>query len=175
MSMKSIQSLPLFEGHFKRAWRDYLISELAYSQTQIRNAGAPFEIEVYRDSAHSECLALITISISSEEEAHYTAVAQGAEFVVVGEVDNHAIYHVASYGLARADIKAFPAWLPSIRSRGPVNRKFQLLPFRDESQLRRALTACHDAVYFASAKDPAAAFDQISLIIAAKVMDEQFQ
>jgi tRNA1(Val) A37 N6-methylase TrmN6 len=48
-----------------------------------------------------------------------------------------------------------------------------LPPFRDEDQLRKAFATCHNAIYADSARDPAATFDLLSLIIAAKVMDEK--
>jgi SAM-dependent methyltransferase len=45
--------------------------------------------------------------------------------------------------------------------------------FETEDDLRRAFEAAHDLIYKHLARDPAASFDLLSLVIAAKILDEQ--
>jgi len=45
--------------------------------------------------------------------------------------------------------------------------------FATEDDLRRAFQTAHDLIYKASARDPASSFDLLSLVIAAKILDEQ--
>jgi SAM-dependent methyltransferase len=54
-----------------------------------------------------------------------------------------------------------------------LTRDTELLPFETEDDLRRAFEAAHDLIYKHLARDPAASFDLLSLVIAAKILDEQ--
>lgn len=49
----------------------------------------------------------------------------------------------------------------------------ELSPFRTEEDLRRAFSAAHDLIYRHLARDPAASFDLLALVIAGKILDEQ--
>jgi len=54
-----------------------------------------------------------------------------------------------------------------------VPRDTQLRAFATEDDLRRAFEAAHDMIYKHLARDPAASFDLLALVIAAKILDEQ--
>ena len=159
------------------AWRSYLADVLWYSAAQISQPSLLDPLKVYRDRAKSQCLAVIApeVSLPADEDRALLELANriGAEFVVRGSPQAYKIYHVTPYGLIRSATKRLPSRISGLSRSEFLSKDHVLLPFRDEAQLRRALGACHDMIYKETASDPAASFDLLSLVIAAKVMDEQ--
>src|SRR5206468_2862308 len=88
-----------------------------------------------------------------------------AEFLVVGTPSQYSLYQISPYGPFSSPAKRIPSWTATFRRRGLVSKEHTLLPFRDEEQLRKAFGTCHDVIFSDTAKDPAAAFDLLSLII----------
>lgn len=172
-------TLPLYGTDWNEFshWRSYLTDTLGYSVAQISQATEINLLGLFRDSAQSQCLAMIasgTISPSFlQNELTQAAQKRRAEFVVLGTPWDYELFQVGSYGLTEAPVSKLPSWAPGFSRREPVPRTHVLLPFRDEDQLRKAFATCHDAIYSDSARDPAATFDLLSLVIAAKVMDER--
>jgi type I restriction-modification system DNA methylase subunit len=63
--------------------------------------------------------------------------------------------------------------LPCPQLGGPDEHGFRA--FGTEEDLRRAFQAAHDLIYKHLARDPAASFDLLALVVTAKVLDEQAQ
>jgi type I restriction-modification system DNA methylase subunit len=57
--------------------------------------------------------------------------------------------------------------------REAIEESGDLLPYPSEEALRRAFSTAHDLIYKHLARDPAASFDLLALVVAAKVLDEQ--
>ncbi len=155
-----------------RHWQEYLADTLGWSSTQIVEIPETNLIALYRDQGHLQCIALIADKDIKTKDLFLQTKKIRAEFAVQGTPDNHTIWQVGPYALLDSALNELPCSPSGLRRREPISKKHQLLPFRDEDQLRRAFSACHDTIFFATAKDPAAAFDFLSLIIAAKVLDE---
>ncbi len=155
------------------AWSDFLTETLWYPIAQV--GSLPEGTGVYRDQAHNQCLCVIVPETRGQSRLLETAQRHSAEFIAVGSPQKYDLYHVGPYALSRCAEDRLPSWIPAIKRTELLSKEHVLLPFRDEEQLRRAFGACHDAIFIDSAKDPAAAFDLLSLVIVAKVMDEQRQ
>jgi len=54
-----------------------------------------------------------------------------------------------------------------------VEAASELVPYRTEDALRRAFAAAHDLIYKHLARDPAASFDLLALVVTAKILDER--
>ena len=156
------------------AWSDFLNATLRYPIAQVDSL--PDGVTgVYRDQAHNQCLCVIVPGARGQSKLLETAQRHSAEFVAAGSPQKYELFHVGPYALSRCAEDRLPSWVPAIKRTELLSKDLVLLPFRDEEQLRRAFGACHDAIFIDSAKDPAAAFDLLSLVIVSKVMDEQRQ
>lgn len=157
-------------------WKSYLIDTLGYPASQVTQLPKTKFLAVYRDSRHSQCLAILTNRAEIEELLSSGLVEfarrQAAEFVAVGSPSKYNLFQPGPYALVSAPGVNIPSWTPAFSRRELMPKTITLLPFRDEAQLSRAFATCHNAIYTDTAKDPAAAFDLLSLVIAAKVMDE---
>ena len=155
-------------------WIDTLDAAYLYPRSQIAAHPVGDLLGVYRDSSFTRCLALIRRGRSSKrliEELAPTAVAAAAEYVLIGSAKSHRTYLVTPYGLEPSP-HLLPSWSRAHARSQALSRRHQLPPFRDEDEARRAFSAIHDALYQHEAKDPAAAFDAMTLVIAAKILDE---
>jgi tRNA1(Val) A37 N6-methylase TrmN6 len=171
--------MPLYSTDWDTSshWRQYFVDTLGYSMAQISQLPGAGLLGVYRDSTHNQCLVLVALEAKTTDSSltQLTELAHRyrAEFVAIGDPQKYKLFQVGQYTLVEASISKAPSWMSGFSRREFVSKSHVLLPFRDEDQLRKAFATCHDVIYTDSAKDPAAAFDLLSLVIAAKVMDEQ--
>jgi hypothetical protein len=155
-------------------WKAYLTSTLGYPKAALAEV-KPGVLGVFRDQMRSQCMALVfdarpdQLGDANEELSRQFR----AELLVLGAPTDYMVYQVGPYALAPLQGQCLPSWTHGLRRTKPLSRVHVLPPFRDEEHLRKAFSACHDAVYLDSARDPAAAFDLMSLIVAAKVLDER--
>jgi hypothetical protein len=165
----------LFDAQFANEhwanWRRYLQSILKYPSSHLFDLGEN-ALAVYRDNSLNACLAIIADAGSSEEH-RALAVEHGAEFVVVGIPTKYKLLQRGEYGLHPSPASRLPICTRTLDRASLISKQHTLPPFRTEDDLRRAFGACHNAIYFESANDPASSFDLLSLTIAAKIMDEQ--
>jgi hypothetical protein len=131
----------------------------------------PARLAVYRDQSRRLPLALVLGDVADPDVAIHQ-VNRDFEFVVVGDVIDRTVYHLGSYEGEARRVEDLPTWMPAHPRTSPVPKTTKLLPFRNEEDARRAFLACHDALYKATANDPAATFDLMLLAVAAKVLDE---
>lgn len=154
-------------------WLSYLTGELGYSDDQVTRDREVDLIHVYADPAKKHVLALIGPKTIQAADLIAHARRAHARYCVIGHPRSHSIHQVGHYSVARPPIDHLPSYPPGLRRFGQVSRRHVLPPFHDEDHLRRAFAACHDAMYLESAKDPAAAFDLLLLLLTAKVLDEK--
>jgi type I restriction-modification system DNA methylase subunit len=167
----------LFEAEIVGAtwaeWRKHFQEQLRYPDRLTTPIGEN-ALAVYRDDRQTECLALVIHDEFAQEAKGLFELAsrQGAEFICVGDPSSYRLFQRGDYGLHPCKGLSLPSCAHALDRRQFVQKRHVLPPFRSEDDLRRAFAACHDAIYFETAKDPAAAFDLLSLVIAAKVLDE---
>jgi hypothetical protein len=173
MTMKPVAQRNLFEPADPwYGWVEHLVNDHFYSPDQIR-FGVDM-LAVYRDPAQRIPLMLVQASDGSGPTPSAIAIARrdGFSFVAAGEPVEARVVKVGLYEGDVSMVVAVPTWMPRIPRRVLIPKSTVLLPFQAEEHLRSVLVNCHDAIYKILANDPAAAFDLLLLVMAAKVLDE---
>lgn len=158
-----------------RSWLPFLLSDLRYPGSRIRCVSDPDVLLVYGDDKHSSCL--FVVLTSRPDPARDQTMARLLDrsrpvYVVAGTPEQHSVWNHGPYGLSMSHLHRAPSWIPSFVRETELSRQHALLPFVNEQEIRVAVSKCHNAIHSEMAKDPAAAFDVVSLVIAAKIMDE---
>ena len=168
-------TVPLADLPHWQDWLTFLRGELRYPDTQIRHAASPDLLLVFADERRSHCLLVISRSeivlTPASNEARFLQGVRPAH-VIVGTPARHDVAKWGTYGLSESRLHRIPSWTHSFRRDICLSREHALLSFSTEEAIRSAVSACHNAIYSDMAKDPAAAFDILSLVIAAKMLDE---
>lgn len=155
-----------------RSWVDALPKQYFYRPEQL-DVGVD-TVAVYRDAAHRQPLLLIRgVDEGQTPEAVQHAREHGFQFLVTGSPDEYVAVKLGVFENDEEPVAGLPAWMPSHPRRQLVPKTMTLLPFASEHDLRAAFAECHDLAYKSLANDPAATFDLILLVIAAKVLDER--
>ncbi|MGE3854437.1 MAG: hypothetical protein AB7K09_22090, partial [Planctomycetota bacterium] len=156
-----------------KTWTEYLTRALGYPSSRIvKHADA---IAVYRDAGLNECFAAILGSSKKDLFGNLLdAVSDhtrslSPEYYVLGSPERHTIYHASTPHVSVPD--SFPIFPEAIGKQDAVVGP--LMPFRDEAHLRKCIRSLHDKLFQSAGKDPAAAFDVVTGIIAAKLFDER--
>jgi tRNA1(Val) A37 N6-methylase TrmN6 len=171
MQSDMFHSLAL-EEHDLQQWIKDLTDHLCYGRDQVSALGD--NLAVYRDSSQQIPLALITPESEDVSESLTYARAKGFEFIVFGsDAGNARVYQLGAYEGEYHQVRSLPTWMPAYQRDRMVPKDVTLLPFRIEEEIRRVFKLCHDVIYKGLAHDPAAAFDLLMLVVAAKVLDEQ--
>ena len=130
---------------------------------------------LFEDSSHLNCRALVVndqrFSGRLRNELTKTAAGTNASFLIIGKPLKYSVLRIGSSNTNCIDASSRLGLLLRPQSDSLVK---SLASFRDEDQARKIFNACHNAIYFDTAKDPAACFDLIALVIAAKIYDERF-
>jgi type I restriction enzyme M protein len=154
------------------SWVEALADQYFYRSDQL-DVGVD-AVAVYRDAAHRQPLLLIRgadVGLSGGAIQH--ARAHGFQFLVTGSPDDFKTVKLGVFENDEQPVAAFPAWMPGHPRDRLVSKTTVLLPFGSEHDLRAAFGECHDLAYKSLANDPAATFDLILLVVAAKVLDER--
>ena len=158
-----------------RTWAEFLLSDLRYPSSRIRRESDPDVLLVHADDSQSTCLFVVSKSRPDLPRdlnfAHMLQTHHPAH-VVVGTPRHHSVSNHGPYGLSESRLHRAPSWIHAFTRDSHLSRDHALLPFSTEPAIRRAVSSCHNAIHSEMAKDPAAAFDILSLVIAAKIMDE---
>lgn len=155
-----------------KSWVEALTDEYFYRADQL-DVGVD-TVAVYRDAAHRQPLLLIRGADAGRGgEAVKHAREHGFQFLVAGAPSDFKAVKLGVFENDEQPVAAFPAWMPSHPRRQLVPKTTTLLPFASEHDLRAAFGECHDLAYKSLANDPAATFDLILLVVAAKVLDER--
>lgn len=157
----------------RRDWLQLLEQRYLYSWEQISFFKDTL-LAVYRDVNQRIPFILIADNSSaiSRDEAIELARREAFEIVVLGDPRSPVVLQLGVYGEYRR-LPDIPTWMPRYPRNSLVPRTVTLLPFRTEEDIRKAFKRCHDVVYKELASDPAATFDLLLLVLAAKVLDEQ--
>lgn len=160
-----------WDGPGWELWLKELTSTFHYepSQTKVARHG----LEVYADSAHKLPLALIVDPTVDVERACSNARDRGFQFVVTGEPNERRCLHVGAYEGDLTQLPDLPSWMAKYPRTQLVPKSVVLQPFRAEDEARKAFQQCHDAIYKELANDPAATFDLLLTVVAAKILDER--
>ncbi len=157
-------------------WRTYLFEELCYPPSQVDTPPKSKCITLFRDSAQNHCLAIISRQMPGSkplDRLSDQARKMRAELLILGDPTSYEVHLVGPFSSHKAEGARLPSWIPGLRKNGSrISKAHFLLPFRDEDHIRKALSACHNAIFAGTAKDPAASFDILALVLAAKVLDE---
>lgn len=158
-------------AHMK-SWVEALAGEFFYRADQL-DVGVD-TVAVYRDAPHRQPLLLIRgASEGRSAEAVKHAREHGFQFLVAGAPDDYRAVKLGVFENDEQPMATFPAWMPGHPRRRLVPKTTTLLPFASEHDLRAAFGECHDLAYKSLANDPAATFDLVLLVVAAKVLDER--
>lgn len=132
-------------------------------------------VAVYRDTAHRQPLVLVRpdADLGSIAQPAEMAREHGFQFLAVGQASEPTVIKLGVFGSDEAVTARIPTWMVAHRREALVERSRTLLPFANEHELRAAFSTCHDAAYKTLAHDPAATFDLMLLVVAAKVLDER--
>ena len=158
-----------------RSWAEFLLSELRYPSSRIRHESDPDVLLVHADDSQSTCLFVVSKSrpnLPNDRSFVQMLQTHHPVHVVVGTPKHHSVSNHGSYGLSTSRLYRAPSWIHSFTRDSRLSRDHALLPFSTEPEIRAAVACCHNAIHSEMAKDPAAAFDILSLVIAAKIMDE---
>src|ERR1700722_19408175 len=150
-------------------WVKELVTTYCFPAEHLQ--GSREELRVFRDRARRSPLMLV--SRLTGEDATEAARAQGFRFIAFGEPPDAHVFDLGSYTGERRTLHAVPTWTPGYRRKTLMPKDVVLLPFQAEDEVRRAFQPAHDAVFKTLATDPAAAFDILLLVFAAKVLDER--
>lgn len=154
-----------------RSWVEALNDQHFYRPDQL-DVGVD-AVAIYRDAAHRQPLLLIRgadTELGAEAVQH--AREHGFQFLVTGSPDEYKAIKLGVFEKDEQSVGDFPTWMPGHPRRMLVPKTTTLLPFASEHELRSAFGECHDLAYKSLANDPAATFDLILLVVAAKVLDE---
>ena len=158
-----------------RSWTEFLLSDLRYPRARIRHESDPDVLLVHADDSQSTCLFVVTKSRPHlPHDYNFAQILQThhSPHVVVGTPKRHSVSNCGPYGLSKSPLHRVPSWIHAFTRESNLSRSHALLPFPTEQAIRIAVSSCHNAIHSEMAKDPAAAFDILSLVIAAKIMDE---
>jgi tRNA1(Val) A37 N6-methylase TrmN6 len=158
-------------------WRGDLLSflheQLLYPLRQVQDAG--LRLALYRDAACRLPFCLVDGRVAGEGADGWddlVATARREEFEFIA-IDTERAFQLGPPGGGYRSVPTLPTWMPAYDRKALVPRSVTLLPFRTEEALRRAFAGCHNLIYKQLARDPAATFDLLTLVIAAKILDEQ--
>lgn len=169
-----VRSRPVEDSLFahSKSWVEALLDQYFYRHDQL-DVGVD-TVAVYRDAAHRQPLLLIRgTDAGLGAEAIQHAREHGFQFLVAGSPDDYSAVTLGVFERDEQPVAGFPAWMPGHPRRQLVPKTTVLLPFATEHDLRAAFGECHDLAYKSLANDPAATFDLILLVVAAKVVDER--
>ena len=158
-----------------RSWTEFLLSDLRYPNSRIRIESDPDVLLVHADDSQSTCLFVVSKSrpnLPIDRNFAQMLQTHHSPHVVVGTPKRHRVSNCGPYGLSISRLHRVPSWVHAFTRDPTLSRSHALLPFSTEQAIRVAVSICHNAIHSEMAKDPAAAFDILSLVIAAKVMDE---
>lgn len=163
------------EEHLLKRWVEELTSSLCYKPEHIDPLDQ--SLAVYRDSGRRTPFIFISDCPEYPDEIDERLArtrADGFEFAVFGsEPESARVYQLGTYEGEYHQVRYIPTWMPAYRRTRMVPKNVCLLPFRAEEEIRRVFKLCHDVIYKELANDPAAAFDLLLLVVAAKVLDER--
>lgn len=151
-------------------WIKELVTSFHYHAAQLRPS--LLGLEIYADAAQKDPFALLVNGVP-ESEAFAQAGKAGFQIVVTGDVEQRKVFYVGSYGGEFTALPDLPSWMTETPRAALLPKSVVLLPFKAEDEARRAFQRCHDAIYKESANDPAATFDLLLNVIAAKILDER--
>lgn len=154
-------------------WVEHLAHDHFYPREQLR-PGLD-SLAVYRDPAQRIPLMLIQAALDGagpSGAALDTARREGFGFVAAGSPGQATVVKIGLYENDSSIASDVPTWMPRVPRRALLAKSTVLLPFHAEDELRSVLAGCHDVIYKLLANDPAAAFDLLLLVLAAKVLDE---
>lgn len=158
-----------------RSWAKFIMSDLRYPSSRIQRKLDPDVLVVYADDSQLTCLFVVFKSHPDPpNEDKFTHLLQtlSPTQVVVGTPRGHCVWNYGQYGLSPSCLHRIPSWIHAFKRDSNVSRDHALLPFSNEHAIRVAVSGAHNAIHSDLAKDPAAAFDMLSLVISAKIMDE---
>lgn len=154
-------------------WVEHLVHDHFYPREQLRPG---FDtLAVYRDPAQRIPLMFIQASrdgVGPSSSAVDAARREGFGFVAAGNPGQATVVKIGLYENDSSVASDVPTWTPRTPRRELLARSTVLLPFHAEDELRSVLAGCHDVIYKLLANDPAAAFDLLLVVLAAKVLDE---
>lgn len=162
------------ETDFGEAWSNYLTSMFNYKQAQImrlqNNETSALGLLVFRDEEKTQPY----LGIYNEQPTFHKNQNNGilqTKYLVIGMPSSFRVFEVSRYGeLVNSLTVPFSTNNNSWKTR--LTKPNILLPFDDEQVLRSIIKRVHNEIYNASAKDPASAFDIISVILISKIYDE---
>lgn len=153
-------------------WVDHLVHDHFYAREQLRPGLDA--LAVYRDSSQRTPLLLIQGDATTPTPSAIEAARRdGFAFVAAGSPNGSSVLKLGVYGSDVSNAPAVPTWMPRATRTALISKSRVLLPFHAEDELRSVLSGCHDVIYKMLANDPAAAFDLLLLVLAAKVLDER--
>ena len=179
------------EGKIRISWIHRVITEYGYPVKHLsinvsagigRDAGKSntpvrADIVIYRDTNKMQPFIVIETKAENEknglEQAESYSRNLGAEFHVWSDGKYSLFFKTARFAKLSESISDIPNWISDKPIAAKISKNKKLPPFKDEEDLRKTISSCHDLILEKQGHDPAKAFDEITKLLFLKLFDER--
>lgn len=165
------------EYHFLASHIDINVSAGVGRDAGKRNVPVRADIVVYRDTNKNKPFAVIETKAPREkeglEQAESYARNLGAEYHIWSDGFYERVFKTSRYSLQSEPIARLPVWVSDKPLSQKVPKTEALRSFKDEEELRRVISFCHDLILEKLGHDPAKAFDEMTKLFFLKLYDER--
>jgi type I restriction enzyme M protein len=170
-------------------WVLKLVNEYGYDSKKIdinipagggRNKSSIFaDIVVFRDFERSEAFIVGEVKkagdrngVDGEQSASY-ARNLGAEYHLWSNKTLTKYWRTVKFPNKSEPIGNIPVWVGNEPLKQKIPKSEVLPPFRDETELRKVISQCHNLIYEKQGHDPAKSFDELTKLLFLKLYDER--
>ncbi len=179
------------EGKVRLFWIKKLINEYGFPSSHIdinvpagvgRDAGKSnipvrADIVVYRNPVKTQPMIVIETKAYNKKDGLAQAESYsrnlGSEYHIWSDGHYTSYFKTAKYANLSESIGNIPRWVGDKPLVQKVPKTQKLPPFKDEDELRKIVTICHDLIWEKEGHDPAKAFDELTKLLFLKLYDER--